>query len=244
MSQTYGLPALSLRVLSLVPGAARDIRDASSLTFADLESRRFRARALGILGWVLYALAAAVAALAAVRAYGALGAPARVRSSLVSGRAILQRARRELADVSRSRQADGWTDALVARATAAMRIVAAYATGAPVSQSPGRASAVQDGQLALSQGLVRRRHVLVSAATTAADLGRAAETSGSMQRVRDGLAAASAARFGRAAVDEGMVESAVSAASELAGQLAWRHSWPVVQWTGFARRVAVWQGRA
>ena len=30
----------------------------------------------------------------------------------------------------------------------------------------------------------------------------------------------------------------------LAGQLAWRHSWPVVQWTRFARRVAAWQGRA
>ncbi len=242
--QTYNLPALALRVLSLVPGAARDIRDASSLTFADLESRRFRARALGILGWVLYALAAAVAALAAVRAYGALGAPARVRSSLVSGRAILQRARRELADVDRSRQAEGWTDGLVARATAAMRIVAAYATGAPVAQSAGRAGAVQDGQLALSQGLVWRRHALVSAPTTPADLDRAAETSGSLQRVRDGLAAATAARFGRAAVDEGAVESAVSAATELAGRLAWRHSWPAMQWTRFARRVADWKEQA
>jgi hypothetical protein len=125
-----------------------------------------------------------------------------------------------------------------------MRIVAAYATGVPVAQSPGRASAVQDGQLALTQGLVRRRHALVSAPTTPADLDRAAETSGTLQRVRDGLAAATAARFGRAAVDEGTVESAVSAASELAGQLAWRHSWPATQWTRFARRVADWQGRA
>ena len=103
---------------------------------------------------------------------------------------------------------------------------------------------MQDGQLALSQGLVRRRHALVSAPTTAADLNRAAETSGSLQRVRDGLAAATAARFGRAAVDEGAVESAVSAASELAGQLAWRHSWPAMVWTRFTRRVADWQGQA
>ena len=57
--QSYSLPALSLRVLSLVPGASRDIRDASALTFGDLESRRFRARALGVVGWVLYALAGA-----------------------------------------------------------------------------------------------------------------------------------------------------------------------------------------
>jgi hypothetical protein len=48
--QSYGLPALSIRVLSLVAGDARDIRDASSLTLADLETRRFRARHGGDAG--------------------------------------------------------------------------------------------------------------------------------------------------------------------------------------------------
>lgn len=242
--QTYALPAIALRVLSLVPGGARDIRDASTLTFADLESRRFRARALGILGWVLYALAAAVAALAVVRAYGALGAPARARSSLVSGRAILQRARRELSDVTRARQAEGWTDALVARAAAALRVIAGYAIGEPAAQSVGHSAKAIDGQLALSQGMLRRRRALVSSSVTPADLAAAAETDGAVQRVRDGLAAATAARFGRSAVDEGAVESAVSAAGELAGRLAWRHSWPMMRWTRFTRRIAAWQGHA
>ncbi len=239
---SYNLPALSLRVLSLVPGAARDIRDASSLTFADLEERRFRARALGIVGWVSYALAAAVAALAAVRAYGALGTPAKARSSLVSGRAILQRAGRELADVNRARQAEGWTEALMARAAAAMRVVGAYAVGKPAAQSLGLASTAIDGQIALSQGLIRRRHALVSSAVTADDLDGAATTNGAVQRVRDGLLAATAARYGRGTVDESAVESAVSAAGELASSLAWRHSWPVERWTRFTRRVAAWQG--
>jgi hypothetical protein len=240
--QTYALPTLAVRVLSLVPGGARDIRDASSLTFADLEARRFRGRALGILGWVLYALAGAVVALAIVRAYGALGVPAKARSSLVSGRAILQRANRELSEVTRARQAEGWTDALVARAAAALRLVGGYAIGEPASQSVGRAANVAAGQLALSQGLLRRRHALVSSSVTPADLTAAAETDGAIQRLRDGLTAATAARFGRAAVDEGAVESAVSAAGELAGRLAWRHSWPMVQWARFTRRVTAWQG--
>ena len=138
--QSYVLPALALRVLSLVPGAARDIRDASTLTFADLEARRFRARVLSILGWVLYALGGAVAALALVRAYSGLGAPARPRSTLVSGRAILRQARRELSAVNRARQSEGWTDALLGRAAAAMRIVGGYAIGKPAAQGSGRAS--------------------------------------------------------------------------------------------------------
>ena len=240
--QTYGLPALAVRVLSLVPGGARDIRDASSLTFADLEARRFRGRALGILGWVLYALAGAVVALAIVRAYGALGVPAKARSSLVSGRAILQRAKGELSEVTRARQAEGWTDALVARAAAALRLVGGYAIGEPASQRIGRAAQVADGQLALSQGLLRRRHALVSSSVTPADLAAAAETDGAVQRVRDGLTAATAARFGRAPVDESAVESAVSSAGDLAGRLAWRHSWPMVKWARFTRRIAAWQG--
>jgi hypothetical protein len=241
--QTYVLPPLVLRVLSLVPGGARDIRDASTLTFADLEARRFRSRALGILGWVLYALAAAVVALALVRAYGALGAPAKARSSLVSGRAILRRAGRELGAVSRARQGEGWTEALVARAAAALRIVGSYAVGESAAQGTGLVADAAAGQLALSQGIIRRRHALVSSALTPADLDKAAETNGAVQRLRDGLAAATAARYGRGRVDEGSVESGVAAAAELAGSLAWRHSWPMVQWTRLTRMVAAWQGR-
>ena len=39
--QTYGLPPLTMRVLSLVAGSARDIRDSTAMTFGDLEARRF-----------------------------------------------------------------------------------------------------------------------------------------------------------------------------------------------------------
>ena len=49
---------------------------------------------------------------------------------------------------------EGWTDALVGRAGAALRIIASYAIGRPATQTRGYASDVHGGQIALSQGLM------------------------------------------------------------------------------------------
>jgi hypothetical protein len=56
---------------------------------------------------------------------------------LTSGSAILRRVAEELGDVRRLRGIEGWTDALSARALAALRIVATYAVSHPVNQVPG-----------------------------------------------------------------------------------------------------------
>ena len=242
--QSYNLPALSIRVLSLVAGDARDIRDASSLTLADLETRRFRARALSMAGWFFYALAAGVAAFGLVRMYTAMRAPAAARVTTVSGGAVLRAARRELSAVSRQRRSDGWTDALIGRASAALRIVASYAIGRPAAQSEGLAQNAHDGHIALSQGLLRRRHALVSASVTPADLVTAATTNGTIQVVRDGLVTLTASRFGRATLDDSTLDSAVSAAGPLARSLALRHAWPFEQWRKLQASIAAWRGRA
>ena len=67
--QSYILPPLSLRVLSLVPADATDIRDTPSVTFQDIDQRGFRANLLTVIGGVLFAVAALLTLLA-------LGAPA------------------------------------------------------------------------------------------------------------------------------------------------------------------------
>lgn len=242
--QTYGLPALSIRVLSLVAGDARDIRDTAAMTFSDLETRRFRARALGMAGWFFYALAFGVAALGLVRMYSAVRAPAAARVTTVSGYAVLKAAGRELAAVSRERQAAGWTDTLIARASAALRIVASYAIGRPAAQSEGLARDAQGGHIALSQGLLRRRHALVSAAVTPLDLAPYAETDGAIQTMRDGLLALTASRFGRAALDDSALDSAISTAGPLASSLALKHTWPVARWRALVGAIASWRGRA
>ena len=169
--QTYGLPALALRVLSLVPGGARDIRDASTLTFADLETRRFRARALGILGWVLYALAGAVVALAVVRAYGALGAPAKaaIVAGLGPGDPAARQPRAVRGDAGASgRGLDRRAGGARRRGAAGRRRLRHWRPGG-AEHRPGGHRAT-DGQLALSQGVLRRRHALVSSSVTPADL--------------------------------------------------------------------------
>ena len=70
--QTYVLPPQSVRVLSLVPADATDIRDTAGETFADLDQRAFRANLLTIIGGVLFALAGLMALLALVRLVRAL----------------------------------------------------------------------------------------------------------------------------------------------------------------------------
>lgn len=241
---TYNLPALTLRVSSLVAGDARDIRDSTNMTFADLEARRFRARALAMAGWFFYALAAGVTALGLVRLYRSMRAPATARVTTVSGYAVLKAAGRELADVAREKQSAGWSDGLVGRASAALRIIASYAVGKPAAQTEGLASRALPGQIALSQGLIRRRHALVSASITPHDMAPFAASDGTLQIVHDGLLALTAARFGRATLDDGALDSAISAAGSLSGSLAMKHTWPVVQWRKFTGAIAGWRGRA
>src|SRR5436190_16614192 len=56
--QSYLLPAQSMRVMSMVPADASDIRDTTTETFADVDQRSFRASLLIVIGGVLFALAA------------------------------------------------------------------------------------------------------------------------------------------------------------------------------------------
>src|SRR5262249_55970315 len=127
--QTYLLPPVSVRVLSLVPADASDIRDSTAETFGDVDRRGFRANLLTVIGGVLFALAGLVAVLALVRLYLRSRRPARAADGLLGDGAILRGVGRELAAVQRQREDSGWTSELAARALAALRIVATYALG-------------------------------------------------------------------------------------------------------------------
>ena len=65
--QTYLLPPQSVRVMSLVPAEATDIRDTPAETFSDLDQRAFRANLFTIIGSVLFVLAGLMTLLALVR---------------------------------------------------------------------------------------------------------------------------------------------------------------------------------
>src|SRR5215471_11980893 len=56
--QTYMLPAQSVKVLSLVPADASDIRDTSSAeNFTDIDRRAFRANLFAVIGAILFVVA-------------------------------------------------------------------------------------------------------------------------------------------------------------------------------------------
>ena len=141
----YVLPPESVRVLSLVPAAAVDIRELPGETFGDVEARLFRANLIGIAAMAIGVAAAGVLLLGAVRARREWRGVAAVRDDGVPAWRVARTALGELRAVRDATAAHGWTGDLVARALAALRIAAALALGRPVAQRAGSGGAAVGG---------------------------------------------------------------------------------------------------
>jgi hypothetical protein len=195
--QSYVLPPLSVRVLSLVPATAGDIRDGTIETFSDVDRRAFRASVLVVVGGVLFALAALMALLALVRLAARYRKPSAAARRLVSDGAILRAVGRELRAVQRAREDGGWTPGLAGRTLGALRIAGAYALGRHVAQTSvasressnpshqavmvgpqppvvihpsSGANQLLDGQLTVYAGWPRGKPIAVSAPVTPQEL--------------------------------------------------------------------------
>jgi hypothetical protein len=185
---TYAMPALPVRILSLVPDHATDIHEPYASTFEQIEDRDFRAtllRGLAIVLLVLGAITTAVVLLGFVRRRAA-AAPA---GRGLPDAAVLQGVRKELADIQQASRDGGWTAPLAGRALAALRIAAAYSAGRQVSQMPAAPGALSmDGQIPLDGRL--GRGALVSGAATA-------QTLADHDELREALVRFTAVRYGR-----------------------------------------------
>ena len=130
----YVLPVQYVRILSMVPPDATDIRDTRDASFNRIERVAFRAGVLEIVAITLVALGGLMTILALVgiarRTQRAKGPVER----LISRPALLRLATRELSEAQRESVAQGWTEGLVTRAVSALRISAAGALGRPISQ--------------------------------------------------------------------------------------------------------------
>jgi hypothetical protein len=204
-TQVYGLPALSMRVLSLVPLSANDISDASPETFADMEARSFRARGELAGAAIFFAFAGVLTMLGAVRFVGQYRTRTPVAARLLPAGAVLRGCLRTAAQLQSEAAGSGWTPDHIGRALAMMRVAGAVAAGRPVAQTlvdPG--VPVREGQVALRLGLLRRKHAMISASTTASDLNgapgrshgrRAAAVGPALEDIRDSLRIFSEARY-------------------------------------------------
>ncbi len=239
---SYLLPPLPIKVLSLVPAEAGDIRDASAASLAAVDALRSRARMFEMLAIALGVISGITIILALVPlARGARPSAAEDRN-VIPDRAIAAAAAGALRDVQARAARDGWSDDTVAAALSSMRLIGAVAIGHPMSRKPVPADgAVPEGRLRVDHGLVRRRSATMASAVTADDLARptarhsAATLTRSQQLdgLRASLAALTAALYRRVPErDAASLDDAVRHAIGVADVLANERT----GWTRWARR--------
>jgi hypothetical protein len=222
--QSYVLPAQTIRVVSMVPIDASDIRDTTTETFTDVDQRSFRANLLIVIGGVLFSLAGLMALLGLVRLVNRFRKPAAATERLVSDGAILGAASRELNAVKRARGDGAWTPELAGRALAAVRVVAAYALGYKLGQSTIGTRELTDGShhaqagnVVVRTGWPKTKRIAVSGSVTsqavANELARGHATGARvamLESLEQALTRFTAAQYGRdasldgAALDESL----------------------------------------
>ena len=239
----YSLNPVPIRVLSLVPAGAGEIRDTPAESFGDVERRLFQSNVLLIVAGVAFVLAVLMAALLLLRTAVKRGALVSARHRPVPSRVVLRAASQELAAVRAASQRQGWNSELAGRAASALRLAGAVALSREVGQKDVSRDVVPgEGQVSASHGFrnLRGRKVMLSAATTPAT----AVTNGATgavphwQALSDALARFSAARYRRPTAasagssdgDGAALDAALADAQDAVGRL--RRS----QWRRLRRR--------
>lgn len=231
----YYLPPAVIKVQSLVPDGAGDIRDAGGVSFGSIDALNLRAGMFNIIGMALMAFGGLMVILVLVRiARGARKwTPAEQRELSIG--AMLGVAARELSRV-RGEKGGGWTPELVDRALAATRVTAAGALDRTISQRvvDAETATVGEGRLVAS-GPRRGTKRVVSASITARDVEtqlakRPASDSlrPTLEPLRDALASFAASTYGRDASNrDSHLDEALEAASRAAASVRRRHMFPM-----------------
>lgn len=166
--QTIVLPALPMRVQSLVSRNTRGIRDEPNETFGAIEARLGQSRGTLTAAGIFFGFAVVLLGLAARHLAGQYIERAPARERLLPSKTVLRGCLRGLRLLKSDVAREGWTDEMVGRALTLFRIAGAVALGRRVAQrTVGAGVGGQTGQLAVRRGMLARKRALVSAATTA-----------------------------------------------------------------------------
>lgn len=234
--QQYILPPIPVRVLSIVPQSAADIRDASRDSFADIESRRFRATGAFVAAMVSFALAGLLVIFAGLRMFGRVRSRRSASARPLASPLVLSGALRALREVKAEVMRDGWSPALARRALGALRVAGAVAVGRDVTQTNMSGdAAVHDGQIVVRSGIVRRRRSVVSAAVTPDGLARELASGraprgashAAAEQLRSALQMFGTAGYGRAPeLDRLALDTALDSGMEAVKRLRLSSLWP------------------
>lgn len=236
---SYLLPMMPIKVLSMVPNDASDIRDASEASLAAVDSLRFRSSLFRVLTIALGALAAVMVVLALVPLARSTSKATTAERDRIPDHAVLNRVADELGELQK-RVAGGWTDDEVARALALTRMVAATAIDHPISQKVLlRGGDVPEGRTLVEYGLITSNRVTVSSPVTAGDLARAAAQSKTFSTTRrqqlEGLQSAmtalTLALYRKEPVrDSSTLDDSVRHAISVAREIAQERHWLRTRW--------------
>jgi hypothetical protein len=238
---SYVMPMMPIKVLSLVPADAVDIRDASEAGLGAVDALRFRSSLFRVLSFTFGALAAVVMVLALVPMARRKAGAGAAHPDRVPDRAVLGHAAADLAATQAKAARDGWDAATIAAALTTVRLVAAAAINQPSSQKPmARDQAAPEGRLAVRHGTVRRIAAAVSSPTTAADVARARQDASArfsttrlqqLEGLQSALAELTSALYRKDhTADAGSLDEAVRHAQSVAKDIAAERSWLQTLW--------------
>jgi hypothetical protein len=237
--QVYALPALAMRVNSLVPKKAADIRDTTPDTFADIEARRLRSTGELVAAAVSFGFAAVLVGLALVRVVGRyrVRTPAAARPLPLGF--VLRGCLRAASNIREQVARDGWSQDLAGRALTVFRIASAVALGRPVAQQiVDRHITAHEGQLALRKGIFRRKIALISTSTTSGTISRSigdvnnlppnARTQALLTILSESLVVFRGARYGREGqLDTTALDAALENGTDALKRLRFAKLWPM-----------------
>ena len=236
IERRHELPALPIRVLSLVPADARDIREAPIATFAALDDAAFRASlvetgGLALIGIGAVGLMVALASAARTRR-GKEAAPTGLTDYQVVRQLV-----REVRAVRGAREADSWSPALIARLLALVRVIASYVDRREPSQRPlGVGETVPDGAVTCVGRDGTR--IIVSAAMTSTMLRNGEDEH--RAAIRDTLVSLTQAHYGAAPpTDAAVLDAALDTAAQTVDTLARQRTWLVRTRAAAAARIRV-----
>jgi hypothetical protein len=245
--QTLLLPPLPMRVISLVPREASDIRDDWSSTFAGIEARRFRGTSELVAGSISLGFAVVLFGTALVRALVKSRSSRQRQAAALPVGAVLRGCAAAIRELRREVGRDGWNLERVGQALAALRVAAAVALGRHVAQAPvGRDVSAREGQVLVRGGILRPTRMAVSAATGERAVDRQLETAAGKRPVRgirldqigESLRVFSTARYSRdETLDAAALDAALERAEQAVSRLRLRYSWPARVTGGLAKPV-------
>jgi hypothetical protein len=252
--QAIVLPAIPIRVHSLVAKGVGGIRDGSNETFADIEGGLARAKTTLTAAGVFFGFAVVLLGLSFRAALGRYRERAPAKKPPLSTGALLQGCASSVAALRTDVGREGWTDELVGRALALFRVAGAVALGRRVAETPVRDNAeARTGQVVVRRGVLSRKRALVSAATTA-DLiatylsnGAAPDAASTLAlgEIRDSLLVFNAAHYRRDGhLDEPALDAALESGAAALRRLQSSSRWPRLTAVTLARSLAGKSGAA